>query len=173
MFEIVPNRHPIWAHFAFALLVIAAAADKAESQEHGHAVSRNPVSAQSAATGPEHPAAQSATALQQAIAGGDEARIRSLMAEDVLIFESGNVESSLSEYASHHMSSDMAFMAAVKSEPISRKVIEAGNTAIVLTRYRVQGTFQQQDVNVTTAETLVMRKLEGQWKIVHVHWSSR
>jgi ketosteroid isomerase-like protein len=128
---------------------------------------------QSALGGQEYSAGEVATALNQAISGGDADRIRSLMVDDVQIFESGSVESSLAEYASHHMESDMAFMGAMQSELISREVIEGNDLAAVLSRYRLQGNYGQRDIDLFTTETLVLKRLDGQWKVAHVHWSSR
>ena len=92
---------------------------------------------------------------------------------NIQIFESGSVESSLAEYASHHMESDMAFMGAMQSELISREVIEGNDLAAVLSRYRLQGNYGQRDIDLLTTETLVLKRLDGQWKVAHVHWSSR
>lgn len=120
----------------------------------------------------DHPATRVASELNQALASGDAEGVRSLMAGDVQIFESGNVEASLEEYSGHHLPADMAFMGAMDSEIIGRQVIEDGDLATVLTRYRLQGRYRDQDIDTVTTETLVLRKLDGAWKIVHVHWSS-
>jgi ketosteroid isomerase-like protein len=48
----------------------------------------------------------------------------------------------------------------------------AEDVATVLTRYRLQGRYRDQDIDTVTTETLVLRTLDGAWKIVHVHWSS-
>lgn len=120
----------------------------------------------------DHPAARVASALNQALASGDAEGVRSLMAEDVQIFESGNVEASLEEYSGHHLPADMAFMGAMDSEIIARRVIENGDLATVLTRYRLQGRYKDQDIDTVTTETLVLRRIDDAWRIIHVHWSS-
>jgi hypothetical protein len=111
-------------------------------------------------------------AHQEPAARIESDRIRSLMAVDVKIFESGNFESSLWEHAGHHLESDMAFMGAVKSELFAREVIDTGELATVLARYRRQGDFREQDIDPVTTEIRVLKRLNGQREIVHDHWFS-
>ena len=132
------------------------------------------VSGQAATTeDADHPAAVAADLLGDAIIAGDVDTLKALIAPDVLIFESGGVESSLAEYEDHHMPADIAFMKNMSSEVISRRVIEAGDSAIVLTQSRINGVYKEKEVDLSSTETLVMRNMGGQWKIIHIHWSSR
>ena len=55
----------------------------------------------------------------------------------------------------------------------NRRVIEAGDSAIVLTQSRINGVYKEKEVDLSSTETLVMRNMGGQWKIIHIHWSSR
>ena len=121
----------------------------------------------------EHPAAVTAAKLGDAIKAGDIDTLRTLIGPEVLIFESGGVESSLAEYESHHMPADITFMKDINSEVISRRVIEAGDTAIVMTQSRLTGVYKDKEMDLSSTETLVMEKTDGHWKIVHIHWSSR
>lgn len=120
----------------------------------------------------EHPAGKVASQLGDAIATGDVDKLRVLLAPDVLIFESGGVESSLAEYERHHMPADMAFMKGMKREVLSRHVFDSGESATVVTRSRIRGIYKKQDIDLSSTETLVIKKMSGQWKIVHIHWSS-
>ena len=61
--------------------------------------------------------------LFEALSSGDTDTVRALFAPDILIFESGNAETSLEEYAGHHMPADMAFLAAMDKTLLSRQVI--------------------------------------------------
>lgn len=123
-------------------------------------------------TNTDHPANLIAARLHDAIARGDVDTLRSLLAPDVLIYESGGVESSLAEYEGHHMPADMAFMKSMEQEVMSRQVFDAGNSAIVVTRSRVHGAYEEKDIDLSSTETLVMKKVGRQWQIVHIHWSS-
>jgi uncharacterized membrane protein/ketosteroid isomerase-like protein len=119
-----------------------------------------------------HPASLLATELADAIAIGDVNKLRTVLAPDVLIFESGGMETSLAEYEGHHMPADMAFMKAMRREVISQQVIDSGDVATVVTRSRVYGNYKDKEIDLNSTETLVVRKLNGQWKVVHIHWSS-
>jgi ketosteroid isomerase-like protein len=110
--------------------------------------------------------------LSDAIATGDVDTLRSLIAADVLIFESGGAETSLAEYEGHHMPADMAFMKSMDRELLSQRVIESGDSAIVVTRSRVRGMYKEKEIDLSSTETLVMKKEGGDWKVVHIHWSS-
>lgn len=120
----------------------------------------------------EHPASTVAAQLGDAIAAGDVDTLRLLLAPDVLIFESGGVESSLAEYEAHHMPADIAFMKAMEREVISRHVFDSDEWATVVTSTRIHGRYKEQAIDLSSTETLVMKKMGGQWKIVHIHWSS-
>ena len=119
-----------------------------------------------------HPARLLAVKLADAIAIGDVNALRSIIAPDVLIFESGGLESSLAEYEGHHMPADMAFMKAMHREVISQQVIDSSDAATVVTRSRVHGIYKDKEIDLNSTETLVMKKVNGQWKVVHIHWSS-
>ncbi len=110
-----------------------------------------------------------AKALQQ----GDVQGVRNALAKNVLIYESGGVEASLEEYASHHMGADMKFLAGMETELLSRHEFTEGNMAVVTTLTRMRGMYRGKTVDNRSTETLVLNRIEGQWKIIHVHWSSR
>ena len=71
------------------------------------------------------------------------------------------------------MPADMAFLAAMDRELISRKVTElSDNGAVVSSRTRLFGHYKDRDIDLISTETLVLKKEDGQWRIVHIHWSS-
>lgn len=132
------------------------------------ATGMNPVLAKPAA---ENPAAL-ADALHAAITAGDAQVLGEMLDSKVLIFESGGVESSLEEYASHHMHSDMEFMAGMSREVLDREVYETDTMAVVSTRSRLSGKFRDREIDLFNTETLLMMSTAEGWKIHHIHWSS-
>lgn len=112
------------------------------------------------------------TAFHAALASGNTAAALELLTEDVLIFEAGGVESSRAEYASHHLAADAAFSAAVPRTLVSRTHGETGDTAWVMSVETVTGTYRNRAINSRSVETMLLRRVEGQWRIVHIHWSS-
>ena len=95
------------------------------------------------------------------------------LARDVLIFESGGAERSRAEYASHHMMSDMAFLAQMERDEIGQNATEQGDTAWIVTESRIYGHYKEKDIDIVSTETAVLKRGEDGWKIVHLHWSSR
>ena len=119
------------------------------------------------------PLAELAEQLSSALAAGNQAAVKQLLDPGVLIFESGNVEASRAEYEGHHMPADMAFMAAMERELISRRIIDLGEAgAVVSSQSRLFGSYKDSEIDTTSTETLVLQRREGQWRIVHIHWSS-
>ena len=114
-----------------------------------------------------------ADAFDKAITTGDEARVRALLAPDVLIYESGGQEASLKEYAAHHMKADMAFMAPMQRKILGRKQGTSGELAWVATHSRVTGKYKDKPVDSFSTETLVLKRQGAGWQIVHIQWSSQ
>ena len=118
-------------------------------------------------------AAAAVEAFEAAIVKGDEATAKTLLAPDVLIYETGGQESSREEYASHHMKGDMAFLAGSKREVLSRAEGGDGQHAWVSTRSRITGRHKDQPVDIFSTESMVLKYTPAGWRIVHIHWSSR
>ena len=122
------------------------------------------------------PAAPSAAAVvdafHAALRRGDRKAALALLADEALVFEEGRAERSKAEYASHHLGADSAFSQAVPGEKTRRRGDAAGDMAWVATEGRTKGSYRGTAVDRTTDETMVLRRLRGSWKIVHIHWSS-
>jgi ketosteroid isomerase-like protein len=111
-------------------------------------------------------------AFHAALASGDTDAALTHLAEDVVIFESGGVENSRAEYASHHLEADAAFSAAVPRTLVSRTHGMQGDMAWVISVETVSGTYRTRAINSRSVETMMLRQVNGQWRIVHIHWSS-
>ena len=114
-----------------------------------------------------------ADGLQAALKNSDESALRAILDEDVLIFESGGVESSFAEYASHHMGADMSFMQGIEREILSRTVTAQGDLGVVITRSRLSGTYRNRPSDISSNETLVLQRQEQGWRVIHIHWSAK
>ncbi len=108
-----------------------------------------------------------------ALAKGDATTATSLLAEDVVIYESGGQESSRTEYTSHHLQLDILFLAGLKVQVVDQKHAGAGDIAWVITRSRLTGSHKGKPVDLYSTETLVLKHSVQGWKIVHIHWSSQ
>lgn len=118
------------------------------------------------------PAAAVVDRFHEALKGGDLADAAGLLDESALVYESGGVERSKSEYQSHHLPADAAFSKAVPGVITRRSGGAAANIAWVATESRMKGSFNGSPVDRVSTETMVLRQDRGRWKIVHIHWSS-
>lgn len=147
-----------------------------EGHDHEHAAGEEHAVSERLVTPRDAAALDSPEGVVDAYAGAlrahDEAALRRLTAPDVVIAESGGVEQSFDEYAGHHMPADMEFMAAVQVTLEDRDVITGEDAATVISRSQVHGQFRGQTIHSRTMETMVLQRTGGQWRIVHIHWSS-
>lgn len=112
-------------------------------------------------------------AFHDALTSGDKTKAASLLAPDITIYESGYVERSRDEYASHHLGGDIEF-----AKNSTRKVLKQteridGKTAVVWEESETTGVSRGKPVHVFGTGTAVLEKNGDNWSIVHVHWSSR
>ena len=112
-------------------------------------------------------------AFHNALVSGDKEKLLAQLHPDVVIFESGGAELSRDEYASHHLGADMAFSAATKRTIVEQTEGQTGDIGWVLTRSETIGTFREKDIDLLGVETVILRREEQGWRIVHIHWSSR
>lgn len=117
-------------------------------------------------------AASVVDAFHAALEHGDTAGALALLAEDVLIFESGEAERSRAEYAQHHLAADAAFSAAVPSTRTRRLARAGPDNAWVASESRTTGQFNGRPIDSLSVETMVLRHEADGWRITHIHWSS-
>ena len=111
-------------------------------------------------------------AYHQALLGGDIDAARGMLAEDLLLFEDGMVETSREQYAGKHLKADIAFSAKAKRKLESQKSWVEGETATVCSTYDLKTVYMHTRYHLKSAETMVLKQIDGQWVIVHVHWSN-
>lgn len=114
-----------------------------------------------------------AQALHAALASGNAVQVERLLAPDVLIMESGNVERSLREYASHHLAADLKFMKQVKYTLERQTKDHGAEFSWVASEGTMRGTIDGKDIELISFETLVLKKIQESWRVAHIHWSSR
>ena len=117
-------------------------------------------------------AASVVDAFHTALEHGDTAGALALLADDVLIFESGEAERSKAEYAQHHLAADAAFSAAVPATRVRRVARASADSAWVASESRTTGQFNGRPIDSLSVETMVLRHEADGWRITHIHWSS-
>ena len=139
-------------------------------------LAHEPVAKAAAVASAVSPSARGAAAtvdgFHAALRRGDTRFAAALLADDVLIFESGEVERSKAEYAAHHLGADAEFSRAVPSSRSRRAGDASGAMAWIASEGRTTGTFHGRPIDQMTTETMVLRRAAHGWKIVQIHWSS-
>jgi len=124
------------------------------------------------------PAAQDSAAaavidrFHRALAEGDSAAAAALLLPDVVILESGGVETR-GEYLGGHLRGDIAFAQAVPRERGSMVVRVHGDVAFATSTSVSRGEYRGRAVNSAGAELIVLRRTSDGWRIAAIHWSSR
>lgn len=158
--------------------VVAPSDDRGDDADHehaegaGHDGAETPALASAAISGTLDPA-QTADALHGALVAGDHDLVTRLLAEDVVILESGHAQKSRAEYMSGHMISDMKFLAGIDREVLDRSASEAGDLAWVITHTRMTGVWNDNPVDFQSREMLVMRRDGSNWQITLIHWGDK
>jgi uncharacterized protein (TIGR02246 family) len=152
------------------LLCLALAAMPALAQPH-HGDHADP------ATAPHEAEAQDPAAVVDAfsgaIAAGDLDAAAALLADDVLVLESGGAERSKAEYLASHAAADAEFLKNAHVQRGERTVRTSGELAWVGTESEIHTASDGRMVTLLSTETMVLQRMAAGWRIVHIHWSSR
>jgi ketosteroid isomerase-like protein len=106
-----------------------------------------------------------------ALAGGDSAGAVALLASDAVVLEGGSVETR-EDYAAGHLTADMAFLAGMTTEVVSRTVTMAGDVAWVSTVSHSDGEYDGRSIKSRGAELMILGRVADVWRIRAIHWSS-
>lgn len=106
-----------------------------------------------------------------ALARGDTAAAIGLLSRDVLVLESGGLETR-EHYVEHHLSADMEFARAVPSKRTLIRLTRRGDVAWTISTSTRAGTFKGREIDNVDAELMVLNREKGKWKIRAIHWSS-
>ena len=109
--------------------------------------------------------------FHQALAAGDSVAALALLAPDVVVLESGDLET-LADYRAHHLPADIAFARAVPSTRTLIRAVMQGDAAWVTSTSSTRGTYRDRPIDSAGAELVVLAREPGGWRIRAVHWSS-
>ncbi len=119
------------------------------------------------------PAVKVVDAFSTALQAGDLTSAGSLLAEDVLILESGGAERTREEYLGGHAGHDAQFLKAAHVQLIHRTARTEGELAWVGTESELHASKDGKPMTLLSTETMVLKNTPNGWRIVHIHWSSR
>ena len=111
-------------------------------------------------------------AFYAAMKTGDTAAAMRQIAPDAVFVESGKLETR-AEYEANHLPADIGFEKQVSGKRGPMQVKIQGDTAWVIATTEYDGTFDGSPVNFVSAQLAVLTRIEGNWRIRSIHWSSR
>jgi ketosteroid isomerase-like protein len=111
-------------------------------------------------------------AFNAAIGRGDAKVAASLLTRDATVFEMGLADRSRRDYEGVHLQLDIEFARTTTRTLVSRRQGADGSLQWILSLYKDEGTFEGKRVLDRTAETALLRKVAGRWRIAHLHWST-
>ncbi|MEJ7746951.1 MAG: nuclear transport factor 2 family protein [Luteimonas sp.] len=109
----------------------------------------------------------------QALAAGDMKTVETLLDPEVLILETGGAERSRAEYMGHHAIADAQFLKGTHSQLKRRRARIEGGLAWVGTESELHASKDGKPMTLLSTETMVLKNTGADWRIVHIHWSSR
>lgn len=109
--------------------------------------------------------------FQEAVRAGNRELVLSFLARDVVIFEEGEAEIGVHQYAETHLAADMEFAKSTSTRILETRTGAGKDAAWVLRVSETSGTFRGRAVQRVGTETAILRREKGGWKIVHLHWS--
>jgi ketosteroid isomerase-like protein len=110
--------------------------------------------------------------FHSALAAGDSVTALSLLTDDVLVIESGGIESR-ADYRAHHLPADIEFARTVRGDRSIVRVTIQGTAAWVASTSTTKGRFKDRVIDSSGAELMVLRRTPQGWRIAAIHWSSR
>jgi ketosteroid isomerase-like protein len=111
-------------------------------------------------------------AYHQAILDGDIEAARSMLGEDLVLYEDGVPEKSMKHYAEGHLKSDIAFSAKAKRKLLDQVSWIEGDTATLASVYDLKTKYKGRSYHLNCSETMTLKLRDGDWVIVHIHWSN-
>tara|TARA_R110001599_G_scaffold1889_4_gene9769 strand:- start:208952 stop:209389 length:438 start_codon:yes stop_codon:yes gene_type:complete len=116
--------------------------------------------------------AKALTDLETAIVNNDAELAGNILHDDVTILEGGGMETK-EQYLSHHFHSDGKFLSAMNREEESQEISVEGNMAWVTSKTKMTGTYSGREIDLSSLELAVLKKENGMWRVIALHWSSR
>ncbi len=161
---------PILAVFLFASALAGAHETvKSPSHEAASAIQR----ASYPQTVDVQAAIETVDRFSAALKAGNLKTVESLLDPEVLILESGGAERNRQEYLSHHAASDAEFLKDAHVQLLHRTAKHSGDLVWVGSESEIHTRKDAKPFTLLSAESMVLKAVGGNWKIVHIHWSSR
>lgn len=115
------------------------------------------------------------TAYKESLESLDAAKAKDLFTADSQVFESGGVEGTYAHYLEHHIGPELAEFKAFSYRDYSVEVRLELPLALATESYiyRIALKGDGQVIEKKAVTTSVLKKIDGEWKIIQTHTSSR
>lgn len=154
-------------------LAIAAPVRADGPDPHPHAAGRATSAPSTEVPVDARSAVEAVDRFSTALAAGDLVAAGAELDPKVLILEAGGAERSAEEYLGGHAKGDAAFLKQAHVQLLRRTAAVHGDLAWVASESELHVSRDGKPVTVLSAETMLVRRGVGGWRIVHIHWSSR
>ncbi len=151
----------------------ARAQTKPDPAAHAHPPQTVTAASQMDVSAGAQPAVAVVERFGKALASGDMKTVEALLDRDVLILETGGAERSRAEYMGHHAISDAKFLKGTHHQLKRRTARSTGDMAWIASESELHASKDGKPMTLLSTESMVLRKAGADWRIVHIHWSSR
>ena len=110
-------------------------------------------------------------AYDQAVAKKDVETVRNLLAPDLLLYEHSVRNDGAKDAFENHLKPEILEGEGLQLSFADLRITASPELALVTRQYRVRGTFEGKAIDSTGNETQVWRNTDGQWKLLHIHYS--
>jgi ketosteroid isomerase-like protein len=97
--------------------------------------------------------------------------LKAMLAEDIVLYEHSVRNIGLDDVWEHHLKPEVEAFEGMKAEFPDLKIWVAGDVAVVTRQYSIQATMKGRPVDARGNETMGWIKRNGEWKVIHIHYS--
>lgn len=126
-----------------------------------------PASAQTA----ESEVRAAVASYNRAFAAKDLPALKALLAPDVVLYEHSVQNIGVDDVWEHHLGPEVAAFEATQAEFADVRVWVDGGVALVTRQYHIRATMNGKPVDASGNETMGWARRDGQWLVVHLHYS--
>ena len=110
-------------------------------------------------------------AYDQAVSKRDVESVRKLLAPEVLVYEHDVRNDGIEDAFENHLKPEILEDNGLQLSYSDVRVTASPALALVTRLYHVKGNLKGKVIDSTGNETLVWKRTEGRWKIIHIHYS--
>lgn len=117
-------------------------------------------------------AAEALDGFHKALRKNEPDKVLDALAKDAVIYEQGFAETSRDEWARKQLGNAIAFARDTERRVLRRVSGSSGDAAWFMSTTETVLDVSERKVVFKGAETALLRREAGEWKIVHLHWSA-